>query len=63
MSPSTTDNDAWQRTTIFQTYVKSGTKDCRVIVDSGSCINAISSNIVSRLGLKSIPHPKPYEVS
>uniref|UniRef100_A0A2N9HIP4 Integrase catalytic domain-containing protein n=1 Tax=Fagus sylvatica TaxID=28930 RepID=A0A2N9HIP4_FAGSY len=44
------DNDDWRRTTIFQTYVKSGTKDCRVIVDSGSCINAISSNIVSRLG-------------
>ena len=30
------DNDDWRRTTIFQTYVKSGTKDCRVIVDSGS---------------------------
>jgi hypothetical protein len=57
------DNDDWRRTTIFQTYVKSGTKDCRVIVDSGSCINAISSNIVSCLGLKSIPHPKPHKVS
>ena len=57
------DHDDWRRTTIFQTYVKSGTKDCRVIVDSWSCTNAISSNIVSRLGLKSIPHPTPYKVS
>nr|XP_023900366.1 uncharacterized protein LOC112012220 [Quercus suber] len=34
-----------------------------VIIDSGSYINAVSSNVVSRLGLKLTPHPNPYRVS
>nr|XP_023920438.1 uncharacterized protein LOC112031968 [Quercus suber] len=34
-----------------------------VIINSGSCINAVSSNVVSRLDLKLTPHPNPYKVS
>uniref|UniRef100_A0A2N9ICA7 Integrase catalytic domain-containing protein n=1 Tax=Fagus sylvatica TaxID=28930 RepID=A0A2N9ICA7_FAGSY len=34
-----------------------------VIIDSGSCINAVSSSLVTRLGVKLIPHPNPYKVS
>ncbi|GFS34711.1 bifunctional inhibitor/lipid-transfer protein/seed storage 2S albumin superfamily protein [Actinidia rufa] len=56
------DND-WKRNAIFYTYIKCGEKDCKVIIDSGSCINAISSSTVSRLGLKPVPHPSPYHVS
>ncbi|GFY95394.1 hypothetical protein Acr_10g0007790 [Actinidia rufa] len=35
------DND-WRRNAIFYTYIKCGEKDCKVIIDSGSCINAVS---------------------
>ncbi|GFS29072.1 multidrug resistance-associated protein 14 [Actinidia rufa] len=45
------DND-WRRNVIFYTYIKCGEKDCKVIIDSESCINAVSSSTVSRLGLK-----------
>ncbi|GFZ14806.1 hypothetical protein Acr_24g0009960 [Actinidia rufa] len=50
------DND-WRRNAILYTYIKCGEKDCKVIIDSGSCINAVSSSTVSRLGLKPVPHP------
>jgi hypothetical protein len=53
----------WRRIAIFYTYIKCGDKGCKIIIDSGSCINAVSSGSVSRLGLKSVPHPKPYNVS
>ena len=52
----------WRRTTIFYTYIKCGDTRCKIIIDSGSCINAIFSGSISRLGLKSVPHPKPYSV-
>ncbi|GFY90459.1 hypothetical protein Acr_07g0006560 [Actinidia rufa] len=55
------DND-WRRNAIFYTYIKCGEKDCKVIIDSGSCINAVSSSTVSRLGLKSVPHPSHFDV-
>ena len=57
------DNDDWRRSAIFQTYTKCGDKTCKVIIDSGSCINVVSSNVVSHLGLKLTPHPNPYKVS
>ena len=58
------DTDDRQRRAIIQTYTKCGDKTCKVIIiDSGSCINAVSSNVVSRLGLKLLPHPNPYKVS
>jgi len=53
----------WRRTAIFYTYIKCGDKGCKIIIDSGSCINVVFSGSVSRLGLKSVPHPKPYNVS
>jgi len=38
-------------------------KNCRIIIDSGSCINTVTSNMVPRFGLKVVLHPKPYKVS
>lgn len=32
-------------------------------IDSGSCINSISSSLVAHLRLKPVPHPSPYKVS
>ncbi|GFY87513.1 hypothetical protein Acr_05g0011520 [Actinidia rufa] len=51
------EDNNWRRNAIFYTYIKCGEKDCKVIIDSGSCINAVSSSTVSRLGLKLVPHP------
>lgn len=34
--------DDWRRHAIFHTYIKINNKGCKVIVDSGSCINAVS---------------------
>ena len=48
---------------IFQTDTKCGDKTCKVIIDSGSGINVVSSNIISRLVLKLTPYPHPYKVS
>ena len=47
-------NDWWHNA-IFQTYIKCREKDCKVIVDSKSCINAVSSSTVSRLWFKVSP--------
>ncbi|MQL98694.1 hypothetical protein Taro_031410 [Colocasia esculenta] len=53
----------WRRTSIFQTYCRLGGRICRVIVDKESCINAISTRTVTRLGLVTENHPHPYHVS
>ncbi|XP_035551749.1 uncharacterized protein LOC118349905 [Juglans regia] len=55
--------DDWRRHAIFHTYIKINDKGCKIIVDSGSCINAVSVATVSRLGLQPVPHPQPYSVS
>ncbi|XP_022867746.1 uncharacterized protein LOC111387423 [Olea europaea var. sylvestris] len=57
------DADDWRRHAIFHTYIKINNKGCKVIVDSGSCINVVSKATISRLGLKPVPHPQPYSVS
>ncbi|GFY95544.1 AGC (cAMP-dependent, cGMP-dependent and protein kinase C) kinase family protein [Actinidia rufa] len=56
-------DDDGRRTVIFYTYIKCGEKDCKVIIDSGSYINAVSSSTVIRLGLKPVSHPSSYHVS
>ena len=57
------ESDDWKRNAIFQTIVKCGTKDCKVIINSGSYINSVSSKLVSHLGLKLVAHSKLYKVS
>ncbi|XP_020258176.1 uncharacterized protein LOC109834550 [Asparagus officinalis] len=57
------DQDDWRRTNMFHTFTKIGGKSCKVIVDSGSCINAISSTELAKFGLKAVPHPHPYRVT
>ncbi|CAL8990389.1 unnamed protein product [Prunus brigantina] len=53
----------WRRTSIFHTYIKSGDKDCKVVIDNGSCINVVSTLTVSRLGLSPEKHLAPYKVA
>jgi len=55
-------NDDWKRTAIFYTFTKIVDKNCKVIVDSKSCINALSSKVMEKLGLKAVTHPHPCKV-
>ncbi|XP_078433680.1 uncharacterized protein LOC144704972 [Wolffia australiana] len=55
--------DVAQRTWIFYTHVKIGGLTYKLIVHSGSCMNGISEDTATRLGLPLLPHPTPYNVS
>ncbi|KAK8949701.1 hypothetical protein KSP39_PZI006045 [Platanthera zijinensis] len=55
--------DEWKRTSIFSLIFKSGEKLCKLIVDSGSCVNVVSENAISRMSLTTEPHPTPYKVA
>ncbi|CAL9001147.1 unnamed protein product [Prunus brigantina] len=41
------ETEDWCRTSIFHTYIKSGDKDCKVVIDNGSCINVVSTHFAS----------------
>ena len=55
--------DCALRTSIFYTYVKINGQVCKLIVDSGSCVNVVSDTMIPWLGLATHPHPTPYDVS
>ena len=57
------EQEDWRRTNILHTFIKIGEKVCKIIIDSGSCVNAISASSVKTLGLTPVPHPSPYKVS
>jgi len=57
------EKDDWRRTTMFHTIMKIGGRSCKIIVDSGSCINTVSSTVITKLGLKVVPHPHSYIVT
>ena len=54
--------EPWQRDTLFHTRCTSHGKVCSVIVDSGSCTNVVSDEMVKKLGLKIEKHPNPYRI-
>ena len=54
-------NDDWRWITIFHIIMKIGGKSCKIIVDNGSCINAVSSTVIIKFSLKAVPHPYPYQ--
>ena len=62
LSPSA-ERDNWRRTVTFHTFTKIRNKSCKVIVDSESCIDAISCKLYENLGLEIIPHLHPFKVS
>ena len=51
------EKDDWRRTITFHMFTKIGDKSCKVIMNSESCINAISSRLCENLGLEIIPYP------
>ena len=52
----------WRRTATFYIFTKIGDKSCKVILDSESCINAISSRLCENLGLEIISHLHLFKV-
>jgi hypothetical protein len=52
-----------QRNSLFQTACKTKDRVCKVIVDSGSTDNLVSTEMVEKLELETIEHPSPYRVS
>jgi hypothetical protein len=52
-----------QRNSIFRTSCKTKGWACKVIVDSGSTDNLVSTEMVEKLKLETTDHPSPYKVS
>jgi hypothetical protein len=52
-----------QRNSLFRTTCKTKDRVCKVIVDSGSTNNLVSTEMVEKLELETIEHPSPYRVS
>jgi hypothetical protein len=52
-----------QRCRLFRTTCKTKGWKCKVIVDSGSTDNLVSTEMVEKLELKTTKHPSPYKVT
>jgi hypothetical protein len=52
-----------QRTSLFRTACKTNYRVCKVIIDSGSIDNLVSTEMVEKLELETTMHLKPYKVS
>jgi hypothetical protein len=52
-----------QRNSLFQTACKTKDRVCKVIVDSGSTDNLVSTEMVEKMELETVAHPSPYKVS
>ena len=52
-----------QRNNLFMTTCKTKDKVCKVIIDSGSTDNLVSTEMVEKLELDTTAHLKPYKVS
>nr|KAJ0211354.1 hypothetical protein LSAT_V11C400209340 [Lactuca sativa] len=52
--------DMDQRDQLFHTKCLVSDKWCSLIIDGGSCTNVASNEMVTKLGLSTTNHPKPY---
>jgi len=55
-------NQRLEKNCHISTYTKIENKSCKVIADSGSCINAVASKFITILGMK-LMNPNPYKVT
>jgi len=53
-------SEANQREQIFHSRCKVTNKTCNLIIDGASCTNVASTEMVSKLNLDIIIHPRPY---
>jgi hypothetical protein len=63
LTPGKEVEDSAQRTKIFRTPCKTKDWVCKVIVDSGSTYNLVSTEMVEKLELETTDHLSPYKVS
>ena len=56
------DREDWLRKNIFHTKCTCHEKVCNVIIDSGNFENAVATEIVKKLKLKTEQHPQPYKL-
>jgi hypothetical protein len=52
-----------QRTRLFRISCKTKDMVCKVIIDSDSTNNLVSTDMVEKLELETTDHPSPYRVS
>ena len=60
---TTIDNDNLKCTSIFHTVIQSGDKKCKLVIDGGNSMNAVSKDVVKLLNLKVEPHSSPFRVA
>ena len=56
-------NELDQRKSIFKVVYKSKEKCSKVVIDSGSTENLVSTETLETFGLVKMVHPTPYKVS
>jgi predicted aspartyl protease len=54
--------DQLQRHNLFQIFFIINNRRVRVIIDGGSCINLVRSELIKKLGLTTRPHQHPYHI-
>ena len=62
LTPEKEVEDTTQRSRLFRTACKTKDRKCKVIVDSGSTDNLVSTKMVEKLELKTTKYPSPYKV-
>jgi hypothetical protein len=63
LKPEKETEDPVQRMRLFRTAYKTKDKVCKIIIDSGSTDNLVSTEMVEKMKLEIIAHPSPYKVS
>jgi hypothetical protein len=63
LTPEKEVENSVQRNSLFRTACKTKDRVCKVIVDSGSTDNLVSTEMVEKLELETSEHPSPYRVS
>ena len=62
LKPEKEIENPFQRNSFFRTSCKNKDRVCKVIVDSGSTDNLVSTEMVEKLELETIAHLIPYKV-
>jgi len=57
-----TDTSEEQRENNFHTRCQIRDKVCGMIINNGSCTNVVSTTLMEKLGLTTVPHPKLYSL-
>jgi hypothetical protein len=63
LNPEKEEKNLSQRNNLFQTACKTKYRVCKVIVNSDSTDNLVSTEMVEKMEMETIVHPSPYRVS